>query len=1182
MKKLFLLATLLSFTTKLTYCQSGRSDLSFGANGIVKTDMGVHFDNPLQGTQVITRSDGSLYILLNPSATIIRRLADGSPDVNYGIGGFSSSSPFSTSLAAFQPDGKIVIAGDGANGPGITRVNVNGITDSSFGVDGFQVTAFSARSVVIQNDAKIVVTGGIDNNGFVVARYKKDGGIDETFNGSGVVATSFDYKVPPDRGEEDSEIVQSGYSNILAIQHDGKIIAAGEAYTTADNVNTSFAIARYNTDGSLDSTFGENGKQTTRVNNGEDDIVNSLGIQSDGKIIAGGNHFDLFRYTSNGAPDSSFNGSGKKIVNTGLNGQTSNSLTIQADDKIVAAGYAVNGVYSDFVVTRINNNGSLDSAFDEDGIQVTNIASSSDDYGNSVAIQNDDKIIVAGYSVFYSEANAPAHLAVSRYNADGSPDISFNKGGKLIGSSDQGSTTFNDVAVQPDGRVVAAGLTWNGSNYDFAIIRYNSNGSPDSSFNNNGQQITDLGSDEQQPHIIIQKNDKIILAGTAGQVNSSAVSLMRYNNDGTPDSTFGTGGKVISDLGYLFANATAVAAQNDDKIIVAVNTVDDGFNSGFIIARYNPDGTIDSTFGNNGVKTFSQDQFAFFGLSLTVQKDDKILIAGFTTADLAVLRLNTDGSLDNTFSDDGIQTTDFGLSDEAATSVVVQNDGKIMVGGSSRGSANVSLLSRYTANGNADSTFNGTGTEITHSGNVVSIVLQNDGKILEAVGSQFLISRFNVNGSIDNTFGNNGIQVTNVGTTGSSSIGGIALSADRLYAVGYGEYPGKLGVVASYLLNSAPTVTLITPADSATYLSGANVYFNAFASDADGTVIKVEFYSDTTLLFTATDTPYTFKWGHVKRGNYTLIAKATDNSGFTAIDSVHISVVPNKPPTVSLTNPANGQTFLKGATIHLQAIAADADGRIIKVEFYSDSVLLATEHKAPYTFDWKVGKSGNYTLIARATDNWGAVSISDTIHISVVPNQPPGLVITAPSDGQVFAATGTGATIDIKAAAQDVDGRIIQVKFYSDSTLLTTERKEPYTYQWHNVPAGDYTITAVARDNWGAETASAPVTFTVNPPDASLGRIVSSHVKTGREDQTTLQLAPNPAGGLLNIYTTGLQVNQLSTLSLISSAGVIMKTMQVSNPARVMHINVSSFARGTYIVKITSGNKILYRQFVKL
>lgn len=184
-----------------------------------------------------------------------------------------------------------------------------------------------------------------------------------------------------------------------------------------------------------------------------------------------------------------------------------------------------------------------------------------------------------------------------------------------------------------------------------------------------------------------------------------------------------------------------------------------------------------------------------------------------------------------------------------------------------------------------------------------------------------------------------------------------------------------------------PTVSITNPTQNATYTPGSTININANASDGDGSISKVQFYKGTTLMYTDYSAPYTYSWQDVSSGNYTLTAKATDNSGkVTTSDGVSISVTTSSTssyPTVSITSPTYNSTFKASSSITIAATAKDADGSIKKVEFYKGTTLLHTESDAPYTWTWNNVASGNYTLTAKATDNSGKVTTSSPVKISV-------------------------------------------------------------------------------------------------------------------------------------------------------------------------------------------------------
>ncbi|MEP7143351.1 MAG: T9SS type A sorting domain-containing protein [Ferruginibacter sp.] len=811
--------TLLSFLffccLTLSYAQSGVPDPSFGNRGIIKTDMGSPFNYNSSARQVLIGPGGSIYIILNGTA-ISKRLLNGSIDSSYGLNGYSAFLPLSDTYSALQPDGKIVMAGSaGTNSFTVARINANGTRDSTFGNDGIQTTQFagssSATSIVIQSDGKIVVAGYTTNDAsntyFAIARYNANGSSDNTFNGTGQSITDFKFKMPPEM-QGDSIEIHNAYAYTIAIQADGKILAGGYAFTGTEN---DFAIARYNSNGSPDNTFDNDGRQTTNFGS-SNDIGYSLAIQKDGKILlagytssGGNNNFAVVRYNINGGPDNTFNGNGKQIAHLGSDMQIGNSLALQTNGKIVVAGYTLNGTYTDFAIARFNVDGSPDTSFDSDGLLTTDFTSS-DDYAGSLAIQSDDKIIVAGYSYIYSP-ETEQQIAVARYNPDGGLDNSFSDNGKLSGDNKQGYTSFNATAIQTDGKIVAAGSTWNGSNYDFAIARYNTNGSLDNTFSNDGKQTTDFGGTDSAISIKIQPDGKIVVGGNCG----NKFAIARYNANGTADNTFSDDGKQVISMGFADV-CQSIALQTDGKIVVAGYTfTDTNYDSAFFaIARLNSNGTLDNTFSDDGKQLTDFDSSPSFAASVAIQKDGKIVVGGRSYLNnqnnFSLARYNNDGSLDNSFSQDGKQNNVFGPDGYNGQSLAIQNDGKIILAGYSEeasGNSSSFALARYKTNGDLDSIFGYQGFQSTSPGAHFnfgrSVAINNDGRIAVAGTNDYsTIVLYKKNGTLDSTFGVLGIKISNIGIQGSS-IQSIVFSNNKLYAAGTGQFPGTFGVIARYL-----------------------------------------------------------------------------------------------------------------------------------------------------------------------------------------------------------------------------------------------------------------------------------------------------------------------------------------------------------------------------------------------
>ncbi len=216
-------------------------------------------------------------------------------------------------------------------------------------------------------------------------------------------------------------------------------------------------------------------------------------------------------------------------------------------------------------------------------------------------------------------------------------------------------------------------------------------------------------------------------------------------------------------------------------------------------------------------------------------------------------------------------------------------------------------------------------------------------------------------------------------------------------------------------------------------------------------------------------------------GSYQLTAIARDDDGATrtsAAVAVTVNASPNQPPSVSVSSPASGSSFVAPASVTINATAGDTDGTVMNVEFYRGSTLIGSDATTPYSATWTGAMPGSYSLMARAVDDDGATLTSTAVAITVTaaPNQLPTVSITSPTAGQSFPAP---ASQTIAATASDTDGTIVGVDFYVGTQLVGTDTTSPYTAAWSNVAAGSYSLTAVARDNAGGARTSAAVAVTV-------------------------------------------------------------------------------------------------------
>ncbi|MBI5937842.1 MAG: hypothetical protein HY850_08345 [Betaproteobacteria bacterium] len=289
-------------------------------------------------------------------------------------------------------------------------------------------------------------------------------------------------------------------------------------------------------------------------------------------------------------------------------------------------------------------------------------------------------------------------------------------------------------------------------------------------------------------------------------------------------------------------------------------------------------------------------------------------------------------------------------------------------------------------------------------------------------------------------------------------------------------------------------MAVTAPAANTIVTAPATITISADAADSDGTIAKVAFYQGTTLLGTATQAPFAITWANAPAGSYNLTAVATDNHG-ASTTSAAVPIIVNATPTVALTSPANQAVLAAPTDLVLTADAADSDGTIAKVAFYQGQTLLGTASQAPYAFAWYQVPPGDYSLTAKATDNLGIHTTSAAVTLTVVPNQPPQVTLTSLQAGQAFVAP---ATVRLSADASDADGKVTKVAFYQDGSLLGTASQAPYVYDWSNVPAGTYAITAQATDNKGGVTTTPPLTVIVLAQMKGVFYIHPDHLGTPR------------------------------------------------------------------------------------
>ncbi len=591
------------------------------------------------------------------------------------------------------------------------------------------------------------------------------------------------------------------------LQPDGMLVLGGHLYNGS---NYDFMLLRYKPDGTLDPSFGTGGMVTTAFASSNDKI-SSLALQADGKIIAAGGSdngtkydFAAARYNPDGTLDNTFDGDGKVTTEIGTVHDFAEDVAIQADGKIILAGYTGNGMTNYFVVVRYNTDGSLDNSFDSDG-KVSHIVVPGVNFGESVAIQANGKIVVGGSA----GSGANLDFAVARYNSDGSLDNTFSGDGMLTTAVGSGHDEIQSIAIQPDGKIVVAGDVHNGSNYDYAVARYNDNGTLDNTFDTDGIQTTAIGlGDDIARAMTIQADGKIVLSGYSDAGGTNDFSMARYDTNGILNNTFSTDGKLVTNITTNDDKANAVVIQANEKIM-SVGSSGLFPDIYLAFARYNKDGTIDSYFDGTGTVTNVFSTSSDDIKDVAIQKDGKIVVAAThgDTSGFFIVRYTNMGVLDTAFSDNGQLITSFGGTSDASMAIAVQEDGKIVAVGSTNSGANYDVaVARYLEDGTIDSTFDADGKAITDISSgfdiVYDVLIQPDGKIVvcsytvAGPSNGFGFVRYNANGTLDNSFSGDGKLIVPVGQDGTAAPLEMAIQEDnKIIATGYAMMGSNLDVI---------------------------------------------------------------------------------------------------------------------------------------------------------------------------------------------------------------------------------------------------------------------------------------------------------------------------------------------------------------------------------------------------
>ncbi|WP_194285806.1 beta strand repeat-containing protein [Alcanivorax sediminis] len=661
---------------------------------------------------------------------LVRYTSDGKLDPSFGGGdGIVVTAVGSAGDQAFSliedSSGNLVVAGTSFNGNdydvALVRYDSNGLLDNGFGGgDGIVTTTVSsardaANAVIEDSSGNLVIAGFAGVGGtydFLLMRYDSTGALDTTFGGGdGVVTTDLGTNY-----DQSYSVVEDSSGNLVVA---GRSTGGGSA---------SWKLVRYQSSGAIDLSFG--GGDGIVSTPALADAALSVLEDSTGKLVMAGAAtvgssvygssyaIVVARYETSGLLDASFGSDGVVITPVGSGYNTARAISEDNSGSLIVAGYADTGGYDDFVLIRYNSSGGLDTSFgDGNGIATTSLGSSYDN-ASSLIQDGDGNLVVVGSTATNNSFGYIHDFAIARYTNLGGLDSSFGNGTGIIttgigAEDDQAHAVIEDSL----GNLVVAGTTKNGFYYDFALVRFDSKGDRDTTFGANGIVTTSLSSGNDQLYSLVEDVDGgLIAVGYSDNGSNDDLAVVRYDSLGVLDTSFGGGdGFVTTDIAAGDDKAYSVIIDGNGRLVVA-GTTNSGDSNFLVLARYLSSGELDSSFGDgDGIVTTPIIGSKHTTSAVIEDSAGRLVATGYysTQAEndaLALVRYDSSGVLDSTFGgSDGIQISEVsGYSQSYGQSVIEDTGGRLLVTGyAANGADNDVVLLRYEADGIPDSSFGG-------------------------------------------------------------------------------------------------------------------------------------------------------------------------------------------------------------------------------------------------------------------------------------------------------------------------------------------------------------------------------------------------------------------------------------------------------------------------------------------
>jgi uncharacterized delta-60 repeat protein len=817
------------------------------------------------------------------------------------------------------------------------------------------------------------------------------GDLDTTFGGTGTVSLNY--------------FNRNDLANAVAVQSDGKVIVAGTTATGITAQGTDVALARYNVDGTLDTTFGVGGTVTTHLG-GTSDSAFALVVQADGRVLLAG---------------------GVRITST-LSG-------------------------TDFALVRYNTDGSLDTTFGTNGMVRTDLGSNTNDVANAMKLTSDGRIVLAGSSL----VSGSQQFAAARYLSNGALDTSFGGGdGFVVMPFVNGNGQAKAVATLADGSMILAGTLMDfaaSTGSDYAAIRLLSDGTLDTNFGAAGWTTVHLGGQGETANgVLVTSTGAIVLVGESSQTTQQVVGVARLTAAGQLDDTFGAG------LGFVTTNfagginfGAGAVLQGDGKIVVAGTATVNGL-SRFAVARYESDGALDDTFASGGKVTYAFAAGESFGKAIAADGQGRLVVVGNVSvaagnADFAVMRLENQLNVPPTAHAGGPYLVN------AGGLVVLDGSGSSDVDGSIvsyewdfdydgatfhvDGAGVAPTFSAEDLTGPAVRTVALRVTDNAGASHLVTTTLTVNASPTAHAGGPYLVNAGgsivldgsgsgDVDGSVasyewDFDYDGSSFDVDGSGANPTFSAAGVSGPALRTIALRVTDNQGAVGIVTALLtVNALPTGhaggSYVVNAGGSIVLDGSG------SGDVDGSIVSYEWdlnYDGSTFNADAIGASATFSAAGLSGpGVRTVALRVTDDRGATHLVTTIVTI--NAAPTA---NAGGAYTVVAGQSVQLNGSGSgDVDGSVVSYEWdfdYDGTTFSADATGATPTFS-AAGLTGPSvrTVALRVTDNNGATSIiTTTVTVTATPPLPGSAVLVndpANPGRQMLVVHGTAAADRLK------------------------------------------------------------------------------------------------------------------------------------------------------------------------